>query len=109
MAESLFLSRDNTIDLILKEDGVAVDTSGFTSITLSFDAELVTSSNAATGAIMWNQSGYATGEIRIDAGAETITAGTYDAVLIVRDATNTNGIRFGTVSITVAADDEAAA
>lgn len=34
-------------------------------------------------------------------------AGTYDAVLIVRDSTNTNGIRFGTVSITVVDDDEA--
>ena len=109
MAENLYLARDNTIDLILKADGEAIDTSGITSITLSFSDELVTSSDGATGAIMWNQSGYATGEIRIDAGAESITPGTYDAVLIVYDATNTNGIRFGTVSITVAADDEASA
>ena len=109
MAEYIDLARDNTADLILKEDGVAVDTSGFTKITLSLGDELVSSENAATGPIKWNQTGYATGEIHIDAGAETLTPGTSDAVLIVYDAANTNGVRFGTVSITVAADDEASA
>lgn len=107
--EILYLERDNTIDLILKADGVAQDLSGITSIKAVIGTVTITSTDKATGEIKWDQPGYDTGEIRLDCGANsgliTQGAGVWDVPIIVFDAGNPNGISWGDVRIEVVAKE----
>ena len=74
--EIIYLARNNTIDLTLKADGVAQDLSSVTKITATIGSDLLESEDATGGVIRWSGDGYSTGEIRIVAGAESLTAGT---------------------------------
>ena len=105
--EVLFLGRNNTIDLLLKADGVAQDLSSVTKITATIGSDLLTSTNATAGVIRWSGDGFDTGEIRIVSGAESLAAGKYDVPIVVYDAANTSGIDWGIVPIEVKADREA--
>jgi hypothetical protein len=105
--EFIYLGHDNTVDLILKADGVAIDTAAITSMTATFGSTTITSNNKATGPIKWDQAGYDTGEIRLDMGAETIPVGTYDCWINVYDPSNPEGVVWGTVRIQVVAEMEA--
>jgi hypothetical protein len=106
--EIIYLGHDNRVDLILKADGVAVDLAPVTRMTLSVGTTLIDSDNGASDAIRWAQSGYATGEVRISAGAVTgLTAGKYRSPLVVYDPTNTDGVVWGYVPMMVVADPEA--
>lgn len=105
--EIVYLGHDNTIDLILKADGTAQDTSAFTKITATFGDTLISSTDHAAGLILWNNSGYATGEIRIDIGTESVAAKIYHVPIIVYDATYTTGLVWGYVDIEVKAEVEA--
>jgi hypothetical protein len=108
--EIVYLGRDNTIDLLLKADDVAVDLSSVTKITASFGSVLVSSTDSAAGAIKWSGAGFDTGEIRIDVGAETIPVKTkYSVPIVVYDAVNTNGVHWGEVPVQVKANQEAGA
>jgi len=104
--EIIYLGRSNTIDLLLKADGVAVDLTDVTAISLTVNGDKFESTNKAAGFITWDQVGYATGEIRIALGAQTITPGTFDAPLIVTDPTNPTGLDWGDVSVRVLSDRE---
>jgi len=104
--EIVYLEHDNTIDLLLKADGTAQDLSGVTKITATFGDTLIESTDAANGAITWNQAGYDTGEIRLSLGDQNVSAGGYGVPIIVYDATNTNGIVWDTITIIVKADVE---
>ena len=106
MTEFIWLGHDNTIDLLLKADGVATDLASVTKITITLGSKLITSTDAAAGLITWDQAGYDTGEIRMGLGGQTITAGSYSAPLIVYDAANTTGIMWGYVACEVKADVE---
>ena len=106
MSEIVFLAHDNTIDLLLKADGTAQDLSAVTKITATFGSTTITSTDKAAGAIKWDQSGYDTGEIRLDLGGESITAGSYYTAIVVYDATNTNGVVWGYVTVEVKVDVE---
>lgn len=86
-----WIGHDNTIDLILMEDGAAVDTSSFTQVLLTLDAQNITSTNQVGDPVLWD-AGYATGEIRIDLSGETVNAGKHECAIVVTDASNTNGI-----------------
>lgn len=101
MAELLYLGRDNTIDLVLKEDGTAVDLNSVTKITVTFGGTTFTSTDPANGIITWAQAGYDTGEIRLDLGDETITPEIYSACLTVYDISNPAGVVWGNVLIEV--------
>jgi len=105
--EFVYLGHDNSIDLILKSNGTAVDLSDVTDMTLTFGAKLIKSDNGDSDPIRWIKSGYDTGEIRLFLGDQMIRAGNYNAPLIVYDPTNPNGIFWGSIPITVAADPEA--
>lgn len=106
--ENVYIGHDNTIDLILKSDGIAVSTTGITKITLQVADELVSSTNQATDAIRWNQSGYKTGEIRLQLGHQDIDAGRYPrCYLTIYDVVNTDGIVWGALQLFVLADVEA--
>jgi len=104
--EYVWLGHDNTVNLILKEDGSAVDTSGLTKITVTLDEITFKSTNQASDLIRWNQGGYDTGEIRLALGDQNLSVGRHKATIVVYDATNTDGIVWGSLTIRVQADVE---
>jgi len=92
ITEYHWVGHDNTIDLVLKEDGSAVSTTSVTKAKISFDDQTIISTNQAGDAIRWDQAGYATGEIRISLNNETVNAGKHEATLTIYDAVNTDGV-----------------
>jgi hypothetical protein len=113
--ETVFLGRDNSVDLLLKADGVAADLSSVTKITASFKGTLISSENSTAGVIRWGGAGFDTGEIQLHLGGQSIPVGKYSVPIVVYDAANANGIQW-TVSSTefgvpmlVKADQEAGA
>lgn len=66
--EVVYLKRDNTSEVMLTQDGVAVNTSSFTKMTLTFGPYLVTSTNQPTDPIRWGVTGYQGGEVRFKLG-----------------------------------------
>jgi len=106
MSEIVYLTHDNTIDLLLKADGVVQDLSGVTKITATFGATTITSTDKAAGAIKWDQAGYDTGEIRLDLGDETIPATAYQVYIVIYDSAHTDGVVWGWIYVQVKADVE---
>ena len=104
----IYLGHDNTVDLLLKANNVAFDLSDVTSITATFGDTTITSVDKAGGTITWDQSGYDTGEIRIDMGDQDITASNkpYSVPIVTYDAVNTTGIVWGKIRILVTAEVE---
>lgn len=96
--ETVYLGYDNTIDLILKADGVAVDLSSVTRITLDFDGTIV-DSDVSADAFDWNTG--TTGKISLSLGQETISVGTYNVQLVVYDPDNTHGVVWGRIRVVV--------
>ena len=91
--EVIWLGHDNSIDLRLYSNSSEVELSAVTKISLSIGSVVVTSTDAASGKIRWNQAGYEIGEIRIVAGSDSsLSTGRYDGSLVVYDPTNTLGV-----------------
>lgn len=105
--EIVWLGHDNTIDLLLKAVGVAQDLADVTKITATFGTTTITSEDHAAGAILWNNDGYDTGEIRLDLGDQTIVPGGYDVPIVVYDPSNTNGVVWGSIHVAVRTEVEA--
>lgn len=106
LVERVWLNHDNTINLVLKEDGTAIDTSGLTKITVTLGGITFRSTNQSGDPIRWNQGGYETGEIRIDLGGQNLSVGRHKATIVVYDATNIDGIVWGNLTIRVEAEVE---
>ena len=96
--EVVYLGRDNTIDLLLKADGVLQDLSGVTHAALVFSGVTV-SSVARTGWFDWTSG--TTGQLILKLGGTTISKGFYQAELIVYDSGNTKGVCWGKVPILI--------
>ncbi|MBW8001767.1 MAG: hypothetical protein FVQ80_07055 [Planctomycetes bacterium] len=101
--ELVWLGRDNTIDLLLKSDGSAYDLSSATTIAMVFSGVTI-NSDAQPSWFDWTTSSLTTGQVNVSLG----TAGTsipsgfvYDAKLIVYTSSNTRGIIWGTVPVSV--------
>lgn len=108
--ETVYLGHDNSIDLILKADDVAVDLTSVTQMTLSFKDTLISSDNGDTDPIRWKKVGYVTGETRLFLGDQAITPGIYPEVpLVVYDPTNPGGVIWDYLPILVKEDPEAPA
>jgi hypothetical protein len=107
-AEIVYLGHDNTIDFILKASSIAQSLGSVTQMTITIGSTLVANSSAASGAITWSGAGYDTGEIRIKLGDQSVSAGDYNAPLVVYDAANTDGIVWGYIPVVIKADPEAA-
>lgn len=106
--EIVYQGHSNSVDVILKSNGTAVDLAGTTAITLTFGTILINSTNNATNHILWNQAGYAAGEVRIFLGEDTqISPGSYDAPLIIYNATAANGCVWGKVGLIIKSEVEA--
>ena len=107
--EIVYLGHDNVMKYQLLASSSAASLTSITGMTLTFGSTLIANSSASTGAITWAGSGYITGEIRLRLGDQAITAGTYNAPLVVYDAANSTGIVWGNIPLRVKAEVEAAA
>jgi len=100
--ERVYLGRDNTVDLILKLNGVAQSLAGVTRITLDFDGTVVDSDDY-TDEIVWVTG--TTGKVVLKLGLvlETlgVAAGAYTVDFVLFDDTYTNGLHWATVNFTV--------
>ena len=104
LVEHVYLGHDNSIDLLLTEDGVAIDTSGITSAVLTVGSTKYTSTNQAADQVKWQGVGYATGEVRLFLGDQSLSPRTYTATLVIYTATATSGIVWGELDIVVHAE-----
>lgn len=107
--EIAYLGHDNSIDLVLKADGAAVDLTSVTRMTLSLGSVLIDSDNGSTDPIRWTKSDYVTGEVRLFLGGISAPPNTYDAWLVVYDPSNVDGIVWGSIKIMIVAEVEVAA
>jgi len=96
--EIVYDGHDNTIDLLLKADGVAQDLSAVTRMTLEV-SDTTIDSDVSGSAFDWDIG--TTGKIILALGAESLTAGTYIATLTVYDGDNTDGIVWGSFKLIV--------
>jgi hypothetical protein len=106
--EYIRTGNDNTIDLLLKDDDVAISLSAVNKIMMTFDeatgVRTIESNDAAAGDIKWAQSGYQQGEIRLFFGtlSTPIEDGRYDAPVVIYDPSSMDdGVYMGTVEIDV--------
>jgi len=104
--EIVYLGRDNTIDLLLKADGVAQSLEDVTKIDLILDDEdetTISDTDADAWPIKWAPSETGTtGKIMLRLGGESgLSAGNYTATLVLYDPTNSNGVVWGTFPLRV--------
>lgn len=92
--EYIYLSRDNTVDLKLKADGVAVNLSAVTKITVTFGTLKIESTSSTDGPIRWSGVDFETGEIRLHLGGQPIKKGRYQVAIVVYDQTNQEGVHW---------------
>jgi len=106
--EVVYLGHDNSIDLLLKEDGVAYSLAQTTQINITVGDVKITSTNRDIDPIKWYRSGYQTGEARFFLGDQDIDPGTYRrAWIVVFDYNHQEGIVWGNIRMTVKAEVEA--
>lgn len=108
ITETVYLLRQNYFAVQLTESRTAVSTSGFTSMKMAIGDVLVESTNIAGDPIRWNQSGYETGEVRLQLGeVDDLVAGRYPrCYLVVYDATYTSGRVWGALQLFLLDDVE---
>ena len=101
--ERIYLGRDNTINLLLKADGVAQDLTNVTQIDVVIDDKTTSSTNQVTDLIRWVQTGYETGEIRLSFGTVALSASTVQkpAYVIVYDISHDDGIVWGSFPVKI--------
>jgi len=89
--EYVYNDRNNTIDLLLKADGVAVDLSSVTRMIIKdIGGDWEVDENDSSG--VFDRDTGVTGKVIIALGDQDITAGKYWVRLIVYDNVNTDGI-----------------
>jgi hypothetical protein len=89
--EDVYNGRDNTIDLLLTEDGVSINHDSITRVQLKLNntADTVIDSETSPGVFDWSQ-----GKLIISLGNEGVPVGSYNADLYIFDGTNTNGVKW---------------
>jgi len=102
ITEIFYLGHDNTIDLLLKADGEAVDLSPVTRIDLEIKNVVTISSTSYPDVIRWTGLDV-TGKviISLDDYDGELPVGKYRARLVVYDPTNTDGIVWGDLLIQI--------
>ncbi len=109
--EILYLGHNNAINLLMQQDGTAVDLSGTTRATMTFGDIMVESTNGTTQAITWNKAGYDLGELRVSLSSTTlkVAPGTYpSAYICLYDSANAAGIVWGGIPVIVKGQVEGA-
>jgi hypothetical protein len=100
-AEIIYIgSYNNTIDLRLESDGVPISTSSVTRIDANINGIDVSSTNQGSDLIIWDQLGYAEGEVRCRLGPVSGLEPYFgDMYLVVFDPTNPDGVIFGPITV----------
>jgi hypothetical protein len=99
ITEVFYLTRDNTVDLVLKADSIPVDLRSATKVeVLDTDCTWAVDSVASPDAFVI---GGVDGRITLQFGGETINAGTYKCQVIVYDPTNVNGVVWGEIQLAI--------
>ena len=94
ITEHVYNDRDNTVDLLLKADGVAQDLSAVTRMVVADKQGIFEiDSNLMPSAFDWDSE--TTGKVVLTLGHSDIASGTYVCRLIVYDLSNTEGIMWG--------------
>lgn len=100
--EVIYLGRDNEIIVLLKSNGVAQDLTNVTKIQVTFGSGVTLDSSVSSSLFSGiNNSG---GTVSFKFGSVTtqlVAGNTYNAEVIVYDASNTDGINWGTIPILV--------
>lgn len=89
MDETVYLGRDNSIDLLFKMDGVVTDISNALRITIGF-CDTVIDSDTSPDAFDWTEG--EDGKLYLALGDESIPVGSYNALIVIYDSVNTDGI-----------------
>ena len=91
ITEYSYNNRDNTVDLLLKADGVAEPLDSVNRMVLiDKDGNVLVDENTSPGA--FSRSADVTGKVVLSLGNESLTAGSYYVHLVVYDPDNTDGI-----------------
>lgn len=96
--EIFYLSRDNTVDLILRDDSGVTDLTDVTKVEV-IDIGCAWSVDSDSSPDSFDIGG-ADGALVLKFGQEPIPAGSYKCKLIVYDPTNTHGIVWGDIYLT---------
>jgi hypothetical protein len=106
--EAVYLGHDNSVDLVLKANGAAVDLSSVTKVTLSVGGATIESVGAGSGPIRWAQNGYQAGEVRLFLGDQSLSPSSADqpAWITVYDSTNPEGVVWGRIGLKVIGEVE---
>ena len=100
-AETVYLGRDNAIDLTLKVDGAAANLISVTRIDLQAeDCSWSVTSDDSPGAFDWTANPGA-GYLSMVLGSEAIPEGVHRVQLVVYDPTNTEGVVWSEFRLTV--------
>ncbi len=100
--ETVYMGHSNHVSLILKSNSSAVDLSSVNKMTLRVGKALISSTNASTDMLLWNQSTYATGEMHIAIGESSqVEAGLYNAPLTVYTAGSSAGLVWAEIPIRI--------
>jgi hypothetical protein len=102
--EIIVSGHDNRIDLILKENNIALSKDRMSSITKISIVLGVTISSENDDIISWDRSDYSNGEIRMALGNSGITPGRYNSPLFVYSPDNPDGVLWGWIAINVIED-----
>lgn len=100
--EKIYNGRDNTVDLLLKAEGVAVDLAAVTRMQVVVGSTMV-DSQAHPTYFDWTPTPAVTGKVLLTLGAAGLTVGERQvAQLVVFDPSNTLGIVWGSFYLDVA-------
>ena len=98
--EIIYKARNNSINLLLKASGTTQDLSGVTHMAVTFGSGVTISSSASP--TLFSGVTSSTGQVILKFGSvASLTTGYYDSELIVYDASNTSGVMWGVIPITV--------
>lgn len=96
--ETVYLGKDNVIDLLLTADEVATNLSSVTRMIISDSTcGVIIDSSVDEGVFDWSAGD---GKLTLTLGQEPVAPGTYTFSLVVYDATNSNGVVWDNVEIT---------
>ena len=99
LRETAYLGRNNAIDLQLQADGAAVDLSSVTRMILrDVSCTWEVDSTTSPGAFDWSAGD---GVLSIALGDEVIAPGAYSVWLIIYDPTDTDGLVWGQLRLTI--------
>lgn len=104
--EKIYLGHDNTISMVLTEEGEAQSLTAVTKMTLTVGAVTVSSLNGTSDPIKWSGTGFQTGEVRFTLGAQSLVVGVYDAPLVVYDEGHPEGTVWCKIPVEVIAEVE---